>query len=389
MSAKMGRIFSMPVTSLLGYAVMEALQEVSFDWHGQTRTLFQEMDFISAVSGGSITAAYYAMDPPGFFTNFRSHVLDHDLQGSLLTKALSPRSLWLQTSRRFGRGDLLEEVLAEKIFSNVTFGELSRRRPMVYINATDMRSGHRFEFSQDQFDHLCSDLNRFPVARAVAASMAVPLLMSPVTLWNHRRHCAVPIQPLDLPGMSARGDYIHLVDGGLSDNTGIRGALDHMSDRGRLLHNNRVSGFRGTRKSVFVVVDAHTEPAYPDDDSPETPGLWAQLRSAVDVPINRYSESSLSRLEQSIADWKAQWPSTQTQAQDFHVIAVSLMAARSGDAGAVRNIATGLRITAAEIETIRQFARSELAANPAWQRLLAELRAPLRADAPSPELGSF
>jgi NTE family protein len=56
----------------------------------------------------------------------------------------------------------------------------------VFINATDIRYGERFEFSQDQFDPLCSDLEPFPLSRAVAASMAVPLLFSPVTLWNHR-----------------------------------------------------------------------------------------------------------------------------------------------------------------------------------------------------------
>jgi NTE family protein len=354
----------------LGYAVMELLQETSFRWHGKDRTLFQELDFVSAVSGGSLVAAYYAMDPQGFFANFRSQVLDLDLQSALLSKAFSPRSLWLQTSPRFGRGDLLQEVLDEQIFSGVTFGALPRRRPMVYINATDMRSGDRFEFSQDQFDHLCSDLNRVPLARAVAASMAVPMLMSPVTLWNHHGKCPVPLQPVDLPGMSARGAYVHLVDGGLSDNTGIRAALDHISARGGLLHNNRVSGFRGVRKRVFIVVNAQVNSAHGDDDSPNTPGLWRQLRSAVDVPIDRYSESSLAQLDHSIAQWKVGEAAT----QDFHVIALSVMSARSSDAAAVKDIPTGLRITADQIDTIRRFARHELAANPAWNHLLEDLR---------------
>lgn len=355
----------------LGYAMMEVLQETSFHWLGKDRTLFQELDFISAVSGGSLMAAYYAMDPEGFFGRFRSNVLDLDLQSALLSKALSPRSLWLQTSPRFGRGDLLQEVLDETIFSGVTFASLPRRRPMVYINATDIRSGDRFEFSQDQFDHLCSDLNQVPLARAVAASMAVPLLMSPVTLWNHWAGCQVPLQPVGLPGMSARGQYIHLVDGGLSDNTGIRAALDHISPRGSLLHNNRVSDFRGVRKRIFIVVNAQVNSAHPDDDSPDTPGLWRQLRSAVEVPIDRYSESSLAQLQHSISQWTL---GETAITQDFHLITLNVMTARSGDAAAVKDIPTGLRISADQIETIRRFARHELVANPAWIRLLEELR---------------
>lgn len=32
-----------------------------------------------------------------------------------------------------------------------------------------------------------------PVARAVAASMAVPVVASPITLWNHSSNC--PVRP--------------------------------------------------------------------------------------------------------------------------------------------------------------------------------------------------
>jgi NTE family protein len=366
----------------LGYAVMEVLQETSFRRQGQQRRLFQELDFISAVSGGSLVAAYYAMDPQGFFVNFRARVLDVDLQAALLTKALTPTGLLQQTSPRFGRGDLLQETLDETIFHGVTFAALPRRRPMVYINATDMRSGDRFEFSQDQFDHLCADLNQVALARAVAASMAVPMLMSPVTLWNHRQDCAVPLQPVDLPGMAERSDYVHLVDGGLADNTGIRGALDHMSSRGSLLHNNRASAFRGVRKRIFIVVNAQVSPMHADDASADTPGLWRQLRSVVDVPIDRYTESSIVQLNQAIAEWKrgqspasdgGRWFAGEGAAQDFHVIAVNLMTARSADAAAVKAIPTGLRISAEQFEAVRRFARQELAVSPAWNALLREL----------------
>ena len=48
-----------------------------------------------------------------------------------------------------------------------------------------MTLGARFEFTQDQFDLLCSDLTDVPVARAVAASSAFPILLSPLTLHNY------------------------------------------------------------------------------------------------------------------------------------------------------------------------------------------------------------
>jgi NTE family protein len=46
-------------------------------------------------------------------------------------------------------------------------------------------NGSRFEFVQDPFDLLCSDLRGVSLASAVVASSAVPMLPSPITLWMH------------------------------------------------------------------------------------------------------------------------------------------------------------------------------------------------------------
>jgi len=49
------------------------------------------------------------------------------------------------------------------------------------VTGTDLSTGARFEFSQDTFDLLCSDLGSVRLARAAATSSAVPVLLSPVT----------------------------------------------------------------------------------------------------------------------------------------------------------------------------------------------------------------
>ena len=60
-------------------------------------------------------------------------------------------------------------------------------------------AGGRFEFAQERFDFLCNDLDDVTLARAVAASSAVPMVLSPVTVWNHapsepeRKGCGEPL----------------------------------------------------------------------------------------------------------------------------------------------------------------------------------------------------
>jgi NTE family protein len=364
----------------MAFAAMEVLGETEIVWDGHRSTLMQELDAISAVSGGSLAAAYFARDPADFLQTFRGRVLDFNLQAALLSRVLSPSGLWRQTSPTYGRGDLLQEVLDQHIFAGLTYAELPRRRPMVSVNATNLRFGERFEFSQDQFDHLCSDLNPFPVARAVAASMAVPLLLSPITLWNHKENCPAPVTTVPVRGRAASSRYIHLVDGGLADNTGVHAVLENVAANGGLLRAGRANGFRGVRKRVFFVVNAQVNADQPADQSPDTPGLLRQLQSVVDVPIDRHSDTSMQLLKDAVRQWQGEVRASidvaaRVDLDDFTIIEINMARARDAIGGEeVKQIPTGLVIRPDQIETIRRFVRNELSLSPEWQRLKRELQ---------------
>lgn len=368
----------------LAHAVMSALGDTPIVWEGRRVSLLDEVDVISSVSGGSLAAAHFALDREAFLRDFPRRVLALDLQSLLLQRALSPSGLWRQTSRTFGRGDLLQELLDEHVFQGRRFAQLPRRRPMVYINATDMRHGQRFEFTQDQFDHLCSDLDTVPLARAVAASMAVPVLLSPITLWNHRPGCTAPRGLRPVSGQAAAGRYIHLVDGGLADNTGLDAVLDNVAVHGGLRRAAQAFRLGGVRKRVIIVVNAQV-PGEPPAESPHTPGLLRQLGSLVNVPIDRHADARLQHLSQVVKQWREELRSAgdvgaADLADDFHVVEVGLSRASDpGLAAQLRRISTGLHIDADQVAQIRRFVREDLAINPQWQRLLTDLQKPVPA----------
>lgn len=367
----------------LAHAVMSALAETPIAWEGRRVSLLDEVDVISAVSGGSLAAASYALDREAFLREFPRRVLALDLQSLMLQRALSPSGLWRQTSHTFGRGDLLQELLDEHVFQGRRFAQVPRQRPMVYINATDMRHGQRFEFTQDQFDHLCSDLDALPVARAVAASMAVPVLLSPITVWNHRTGCSAPRRLHPVTGQAASSRYIHLVDGGLADNTGLNAVLDNVAVNGGLRRAAEAFRLDGVRKRVIIVVNAQVSNGEPEAESPHTPGLLRQLSSLVNVPIDRHADAKVQHLSQLVRQWQVELRSAgDSRARDpadgFHVVEVSL--SRASDpvlAMQLQRIPTGLRIHADQVAQIRRFVREDLAGNPQWQRLLTDLRAPI------------
>src|SRR5262247_3905226 len=234
------------------YGLLEALQAVAYPRAGgPARSLLEDVDVISSVSGGSFTAAHYALFGPSGFKQFEEDFLYRNIQGKLILKVLAPWN-WFRLMRSdYSRIDMAAELYDDVVFHGATFGTLLERapdrRPYVLLNATDMTVGARFEFTQDQFDLLCSDLSQVPVARGVAASSAFPVLLSPMTLHNYAggapcddfrppRWLTNGLESADQPRRMALArnllsyrtraqdqPYVHLLDGGLSDNIGLRG----------------------------------------------------------------------------------------------------------------------------------------------------------------------
>jgi NTE family protein len=112
--------------------------------------LLDEVDAISAVSGGSVTAAYYALHGERVFDDFVPKFLHQDIEAMFARRLFNPvhwPTLWSDFA---GRSDLLADIFDELLFGGATYGDLLRSpaRPFVTLSATDMVAGIRFEFVQ-------------------------------------------------------------------------------------------------------------------------------------------------------------------------------------------------------------------------------------------------
>ena len=171
----------------LSYGVLQELAKTEIGPPSNQHRLLDDVRMVSAVSGGSITAAYYTLWGDRIFSDYESGFLKRHNQTDLFLRLVCPWNLARMTSPRFCSSDLAAEYYDHLLFKGATFADLTPRpgRPFLMVNATDLAIGARFEFTQDQFDLLSSDLSKFPVARAVAASSAFPLFFAPVVLKNY------------------------------------------------------------------------------------------------------------------------------------------------------------------------------------------------------------
>ncbi|MDO5626510.1 MAG: patatin-like phospholipase family protein [Pseudomonadota bacterium] len=392
----------------LAYGVLQELAatHVPVPEGGRVR-MIDVVDSITAVSGGSYPAAYYGLFGDRMFIDFEERFLNRDVQGDIIRAILLPHNLFRMTSPYFGRTSVVAEYLDELLFEGKTFADMARAaedgsRPFIFINASDMARTSRFEFTQDMFDVLCADLSRYPVARAVASSSAVPVVFSPITLANHSGSCGYQLPEWVsraaqrseasrrrftiandiLSYTDPRRRYVHLLDGGLSDNLGVRAFLDRLDLAGGQnpsMHDMRQTG--GLRRVVHIVVNAQTRPQMPQlDASPVVPTLSA-MAFAIGNVTDRFTVETLEHLDSSIHKGAQLLVQRLRELNlpnpddvDAWVIDVSFDGiADDEERGYLESLPTSFRLPADDVRRLRAAGARVLRDSPGFQRLQREV----------------
>jgi hypothetical protein len=225
----------------------------------QKHGVLQQVDVISSVSGGSYTAALYALscDPPGgggggppcpatvegpertrWLPEIVFPLLEKDFEARWVGNWFWPNNILKYWLTDYSRSQIMAETLDANLFDNSFLGgepfrfhDLNPQRPHLIINATDntdtiqytgstealspflkgwppreCREAHFFAFTQEHFRDLGSHLDQYPVSRAVVASSAFPGVFNYITLRDYSR----------------RGKrFTHVFDAGPYDNLGV------------------------------------------------------------------------------------------------------------------------------------------------------------------------
>ena len=315
----------------LSYGVLEELRRAEITVDGAPRRLIDEVDIITGVSGGSFTALSYALYGDELFSEYEQRFLKRNVQSALLWRTLNPLNWGKLLSPNFGRSDLAAEYYDEILFENATYADLlDRPGPVAIAVGTDMAIGSRFGFYQYDFDLICSRLDTVNLSRAAATSSAVPVVLSPVTFNNYGGSCnyqypdwvedILVIEDHERPAgrvleryhdMAAFHDgdnrpYLHLVDGGVSDNIGVRGVLDTLEQVFISQEFGAERGFGAIRRVAVIVVNAHSEGVHDWETRESPPGMFSQLMRSSGVPIERYSFETIELMKDraAIVGWR-------------------------------------------------------------------------------------
>lgn len=390
----------------LSYGVLKELGTTTSPRYG-SRTLLQEIDGISSVSGGSVTAAAYAYYGDKIFTEFEGRFLKRDVQGVLVGQTFNPLNWPRLWSGLAGRSDLAADYYDKILFDNVTFGDLPRdTRPYIVINATDVSTGARFEFDQAYFDLIGGDVSKVKLSRAVAASSAVPVVLSPITLDNHGGEVNVPdpdwmAKALADDGLASQrayyrarelksfGDshsrpYIHLVDGGVSDNLGLRAILDGMLVKE--VENKATATADHIERIAILFVNAEHRPKLDWDKKPYPPGILGLGVKSSSIPMERYSFETVELLRERLEHWKdvAAERRGGKRNLEFYLIEVSFEQIEDKkERQYFQNLPTSFELPPEAVDRLRDIGGKLLRDSPEFKRLLSDLAT----DAPPTDAG--
>jgi NTE family protein len=375
------------------YGVLQALHETIVPVGSERRTLLSQVDALSAVSGGAFTAAYYCVNDETTFDTYEKQFLWRDVQGALFWRCLRPDNAIRLLSPYFGRSDIAAEYYDRHLFSHATYAQLAqqRSRPYLVINATDLENGARFGFTQTYFDRIGSDLSSYPVARAVAASSAVPFLLSPVTLRNYavegqarpEEQDASPdalaerfrhvLDDLDYYGDAHRPVYLHVVDGGVTDNLGLRAAEDFTLLHGGLRRTFAQLGMDHVERFAVIVVDASAQTDSKSGATEAVPGVLRVMSDAGTILLGHSNFETGQLFDQSLRLWQVEMKHSD---HSLEVYRITLNFSNVGSASLstfCNSVSTGFRLPASTAITLRDAGRNALELNPEYRRLVKDL----------------
>jgi NTE family protein len=334
----------------LAYGVMEALEKIAVRGEdGKPSNLLREVDYISSVSGGSFAAAFYALNRDGDWKGeFKKRVLDENLETAIGSRLIEPPNFLSVVATNYSRTDVASGYYDSRIFDGKRFRHLPQR-PVLILNASDLVTGRRFEFTQRDFNCLGSDLLDYRIADAVTASSAFPGAFPSLILENHGPHNECPSAPAPRRSAGAcltaqerqaapfvtlqRGSerdslrngiyleaerkrlycdvkgtrHVHLSDGGLTDNLGVDALLSRAYDPSSEIHA-ALTGDRGQRNKLkaVVIIAVNAATAQREDLGEKPEGAWFGriILRGIDLMMDRVAWESLDAVRDRVVEFE-------------------------------------------------------------------------------------
>jgi NTE family protein len=308
------------------HGVLTEIDQTTVRTRNGTHSLLDSVGFVSGVSGGAVAAGYYGLKKRAALADFREKFLIRNAEAGLNTN-VDPLSLVKALGGGVNDVKIFSRWLNENLFEGATFADFRKTPgPRVWINASDIYNRTPFIYGEATFIALCSNLATYPIADAVAASAAVPIVFTPMVIKTYPGGCTdkpppwlekAHTNPNSPPMLKAFADalysyhdgktkYVKLLDGGLVDNFGLSGfTISRLSARTAHEPLSPEQAVR-LRRSIVVLVDSGRAPSGDWVQTVEGPTGTELIMAAADTAVQASVRASYTAFERVMAEWQRQ-----------------------------------------------------------------------------------
>ena len=115
------------------------------------------------------------------------------------------------------------------------------------------------------------------------------------------------------------GRFMHLMDGGITDNLGLHAIVDIISLAGGAKKTLRKLGKKIPKKVVIITVNSSTAPRPEMSFSREEPSIGETISAMRDVQLHRYNSATLDLMKRSVVRWSKELSTPERQIQPYFI----------------------------------------------------------------------
>ncbi len=307
------------------------------------RPMTEAVELVGGVSGGSVTAAYFGLKGREGLPAFRSRFLERNAEEGFDTQVSIGNVVKILSAGGLNDRSRFPRWLDDNLFEGATYADLfARRRPIVWVTASDLYNRVPFVFEPITFSAICSDLSSIRLSEAVAASAAVPGVFLPVNVENFGATCGSRVPVFMQRAIADRNStamlrasaqaltrlrddpqthrYVKLLDGGITDNFGVHplAIMRTNRDRGHV----PLTAEQGVRlkRFLFLVIDSGRGPAGDWTRELKAPGVGDLVNALTDAAIvgatyrgYDYLRAVMRDWEEELREWRCSLPAAEVR----------------------------------------------------------------------------
>jgi NTE family protein len=170
--------------------------------------------------------------------------------------------------------------------------------------------------------------------------------------------------------------YIHFVDGGITDNMGLRSMSDVIQFGGGIETYLQRKGEGPPDVIVLISVNASTSPQTEMDSTTKQPSIVKSIGAMSSVQLHRYNVATVEFIKAELETWAKELSTPEHQVTAYF-IEVSFENIRQPELRLFLNkVPTSFKLTDEQVDKLTSSARELLKDDPVFQKLLSDFGQP-------------